>query len=94
MSLTEKNLDDLKRREDFGQTIRLLREKMELSTQELATELQVTTDYLLKTEQNTTSPSKFFIHHLARALGMSYEDLVDSLYYVDSNSIDTLLKNN
>ena len=34
------------------------------SLKELAAKLQITEDYLSKTEKNLTEPSKFFIHRL------------------------------
>ena len=77
----------LKRKEDFGTRIQQLREETGLSIQDLANKLNMNDDYLSKTEKNLTEPSKFFIHRLAWACEVNYEDLLDNLYYVEISDI-------
>ncbi|WP_235801869.1 helix-turn-helix domain-containing protein [Ureibacillus manganicus] len=77
----------LKRKENFGTRIQQLREEKGLSIQDLANKLNMNDDYLSKTEKNLTEPSKFFIHRLAWACEVDYEDLLDYLYYVEFTDI-------
>lgn len=84
--------NDLKQKADFGERIQLIRKHKGLSVKEFAAELKISEAYLSKTENNMTEPSKFFIHRLAAACQMDYDDLIDSLYYVDSSAILKLLK--
>ncbi|BDH63583.1 hypothetical protein MTP04_37130 [Lysinibacillus sp. PLM2] len=80
-------LNYLKRKDDFGARIQKLREQKGLSIQDLEKKLNINDDYLSKTENNLTEPSKFFIHRLAWACGVEYEDLLDDLYYVEHSDI-------
>lgn len=80
-------INDLKPKQDFGMRIQQLRVKKGLSVRELAEKLKVNEEYLAKTEKNLTQPSKFFIHRLAWACQVEYEDLLDDLYYVELNNI-------
>ena len=84
--------DHLTKREDFGEIIQFMRERQGLNVKELANQLRISEDYLLKTEQNITEPSKFFIHRLASACQVNYDDLMDRLYYVKSDDISNLIK--
>ena len=86
-NLNESKNDYLKQREDFGEQIQLIRKRKGYSLEELAEELQVSEGYLSKTEKNMTEPSKFFIHHLASACQVNYDDLMDTLYYVDIKDV-------
>ena len=76
-----------KQKEDFGQTIQSIRERKGFSLQELASKLQISEEYLSRTEKNRTEPSKFFIHRLASVCQVPYDDLMDHLYYVDSSDV-------
>ena len=67
-------------KEDFGETIRLIREQKDWSLKELADKLQISEDYLTRTEKNMTEPSKFFIHRLATVSMIPYENLISTLY--------------
>ena len=73
--------------EDFGNTIKCIRERKGLSLHELASRLQISKEYLAKTEMNLTEPSKFFIHRLASVCHLQYDDLIDQLYYVKQSDI-------
>ena len=91
IDLNSNKNEHLKKREDFGESIQLIREQKGMSVKELAAELRISEDYLLKTEKNMTEPSKFFIDQLATACQLNYEDLIDRLYYVNSEDILNLI---
>ena len=50
------------------------------SLKKLADKLQISEDYLFRTENNMTEPSKFFIHRLATVSMIPYENLISTLY--------------
>lgn len=68
-------------------SIQSLREQKGLSVEELANKLNIAAEYLAKTEQNLTEPSKFFIHRLAWACEVGYDDLLDNLYFVKQSKL-------
>ena len=69
-----------KQKKDFGETIKLIREQKGWSLEEFANKMQISEDYLSKTEKNLTEPSKFFIHRLAAVSMIPYENLISTLY--------------
>lgn len=79
--------EELIQREDFGEQIQHLRESKGLSITGLAIKSGLSEDYLMKTEKNLTNPSRFFNHHLANALQMDFEDLINSLYIDKSSNL-------
>jgi len=81
------NMNYLKRKKDFGERIQQLREQKGWSVIELAEKLNVSEEFLYKTENNLTQPSKFFNHHLAWACEIDYDEFLDNLYYVEANDI-------
>ncbi|MEC1743325.1 helix-turn-helix domain-containing protein [Schinkia azotoformans] len=81
------NSDSLIPREDFGERIQKIRKTKGLSIKELAEKIQVSEEFLLKTEQNKTEPSKYFIHSLSTTFNMDYDDLIENLFYVKSDAI-------
>lgn len=91
VDINVKKNEQLVKKKDFGDIIRLIRESKGVSVEELADLLQISEDYLLKTEKNMTEPSKFFIHRLANACQVNYDDVIDRLYYVKSEDISNLI---
>lgn len=67
-------------KQDFGETIRRIRESRGYTLKGLAAKLQISEDYLSKTEISMTKPSKFFTYHLASACHIPYIRLIDYLY--------------
>lgn len=80
--INENKQQELKKREDFGKRIQMIREQKGLSLKELSVQLQVSEDYLSRTEKSMTEPSKFFIHRVASALQVEHDDLMDHLFIV------------
>lgn len=77
--------DHLILKEDFGEQIKHLRESKGLNITGLAIRSGLSEDKLIKTEKNLTIPSRFFMHHLANALQMDFDELINHLY-TDINS--------
>ncbi|MFY3793312.1 helix-turn-helix domain-containing protein [Ureibacillus sp. MALMAid1270] len=76
-----------KQKENFGERIKKIRENKKFTVQEMAEQLKVSNGYLIKTENNQTEPSKFFIQTLAWVCGMEYDDLLDELYYIEQGNL-------
>jgi len=87
MNSNDSKFDQLLLKEDFGEQIQFLRESKGLSITGLANRSGLSEDYLIKTEKNLTEPSRFFIHHLANAFQIEYDDLINSLYTNKSSNI-------
>lgn len=87
LNSNDSKFDQLLLKEDFGEQIQFLRESKGLSITGLANRSGLSEDYLIKTEKNLTKPSRFFIHHLANAFQMEYDDLINSLYTDKSSNI-------
>ena len=62
--------------EVFGQRIRKLRQDMGISMENMATKLDVTTNYLGKIERGLRSPSLGFVIRISRILGISTDYLL------------------
>lgn len=62
--------------EVFGQRIRKLRQDMGISMEDMATKLDVTTNYLGKIERGLRCPSLSFVIRLSRILGISTDYLL------------------
>ncbi|QSB11488.1 arsenate reductase (thioredoxin) [Lysinibacillus fusiformis] len=70
-------------KEDFGELIQFIRQQKGMSVKQLSIQAAITEDYIIKTEKNQTKPSRFFIHRLANAFQMEYDDLINSLYKIN-----------
>lgn len=74
-------------KEDFGEQIKYLRESKGLNVTGLAIRSGLSEDYIIKTEKNLTNPSRFFMHHLANAFQMDFDDLINHLYTDNSSKV-------
>ncbi|MGD6969258.1 helix-turn-helix domain-containing protein [Rossellomorea vietnamensis] len=92
MNLNNFDFSVYKKKQNFGEIIRILRVENGFSASQLAEQLRVTEDFIVNTELNRTHPSKFFIHALANVLQKNYDDLLDELYDVEHKEILKLLK--
>jgi len=79
--------DHLILKEDFGEQIKHLRESKGLNITGLAIRSGLSEDYLIKTEKNLTNPSRFFMHHLANAFQMDFDELINHLYTNNSSKV-------
>ncbi|WP_246096992.1 helix-turn-helix domain-containing protein [Psychrobacillus soli] len=80
--------DHLILQEDFGEQIKHLRESKGLNITGLAIRSGLSEDYLTKTEKNLTNPSRFFMHHLANAFQMDFDELINHLYTDNSSKVN------
>lgn len=74
--ITMKRLSDQKSRIEFGQKLKLAREKKEMSQAEVANIVKIHTNYYARIERGDANPSLDVLLKIARALGIESSNLL------------------